>query len=199
MPGRALSAVMAVAVLAAGGCAAAVTHDPAASPAASRTSSGPPRASLVEEAPQGFRYTLTALKSCEIGDALTVVGNTASGPATVTGLKLDVAHDPAAGADQTTYRVAAIAAGSNPGELASSFSLEVLRGSQLRPAVGTELSPLASSGKYYEFVAFVRVLGAHPAPWQITGVTISFTSGGRSFTTDFGQDVWLPATPRCVS
>jgi hypothetical protein len=187
-----------LAALAVGGCSAAGTHDPSGSLASKRSVPSQLRSALVQEAPQGFQYTLTSLSSCKIGDALTILANTARSPAKITGLKLDVAHDPT-GLDQTIYKVAAIVAGSNPGELANSFSLEILRGVQLRSAVGAELSPVATSGKYYEFAAFVRVRGTHPTRWQISGLTVSFTLGGHSFSTDFGQDVRLAATRGCAT
>jgi hypothetical protein len=135
-----------------------------------------------------FSYTLDDIRSCEVGDALAIAINQAREPVRVTGTTVAVTGH---GIDQRSYQIAAVQPGFI-GEVASSFRLVTLAGYRLRSAFGALLSPVSDSGQGYVFVVRLRVLGEHPRPWAITGLTVRYQLRQKSYTAFFPQEINLP-------
>jgi hypothetical protein len=182
---RALSTVLAVAVTLAG-CAAQGRHGSAPRPSASGDSRQAPP--LRSEVAPGFIYTLDDLHSCQVGDAMAVAINQAAESLRITATTVTITGG---GSAARTYQIAAVKPGFI-GEVAASFRLFVLAGYHLREASGALLSPVSAGDQGYVFVVWLRVVGAHPHPWAITGLTVRYQLRGQSFTTFFPQQIKLP-------
>jgi hypothetical protein len=188
-PALPLAGVLAAAGLVAAGCAGA---GPAAQPAATAPRGGaaatPP---LVPWAMPPVTFVLHQLSSCRVGDSLTIVRNQAAQPVRVTGVAIDLAAG-SPGHARATFALAAVRPGASTAEIADTFGLLPLRSYPLRAAAGSWLAPTATSGLSYDIIARILVWGADPQPWQLTGLTVSYRLGRRSFRTVFPQHVRLP-------
>jgi hypothetical protein len=181
----ATAAVIAVTLV---GCGTAAGHESAPRPSAGDSSQTPP---LRSEVSSQFIYTLEDLHSCQVGDALAVAINQAPEPLHVTGTALTITGGSAQHTDQSTYQIATVQPGFI-GEITASFRLAVLAGYHLKAAPGALLAPVSAAGQGYVFVAWLRVRGAHPRPWAITGLTVRYQLRERSYTAFFPQQVKLP-------
>jgi hypothetical protein len=184
---RALATALGLAVTLAG-CSTAAGHGSAPRPSAGDSSQAPP---LRSEVDSQFIYTLKDLHSCQVGDAMAVAINQARDPLRVTAAMLSITSGGAHNADQSTYQIAEVQPGFI-GEIAPSFSLVVLAGHHLTAAPGALLSPVSANSQGYVFVVRVRVRGAHPRPWTITGLTVRYQLRDKSYAEFFPQQVNLP-------
>lgn len=142
-------------------------------------------------------YTFRSLRSCEVGDALSVVEVAGASPVRLTALSL-LYDGAAASAQRATFRVVAFRRGTFAGQLGTTFDLTSLKlGTPLGAAGGAVLEPLATSGRWYVLVADVRVVGPHRGPWRIEGLGVSYSVGASGYSQLFRQSVALPATSRC--
>jgi hypothetical protein len=184
---RVLATAAAITVTLAG-CGTAAGHDSAPRASHSDSSQTPP---LRSEVSSQFIYTLEDLHSCQVGDALAVAINQAPEPLHVTGTALIITGVSAHHTDQSTYQIATVQPGFI-GEIAASFRLAVLADYHLKAAPGALLAPVSAAGQGYVFVAWLRVRGAHPRPWAITGLTVRYQLREQSYTAFFPQQVKLP-------
>lgn len=188
---RALAAAIAVAFTlvscTSAGARPSATHRSSANhrSSADQGSRTPP---LRSETNSQFTYALDDLRSCRVADALSVAVDQAKEPLRVTGAAIVTTGS---GKAQPSYKVAAVRPGFT-GEIAASSRLAVLAGQHLRSASGAVLSPV-SAGQDYVFVVWLRVLGAHPRPWAITGLTVRYQLHRHTYTEFFPQRVRLPA------
>ncbi len=143
-------------------------------------------------------YTLKLVKTCEVGDGLAVVENVASTPLQVT--SITVLYGEGARADQarTTFELISLRRGTSDGQLGSTFHIaRVDGGVNMGDAVGGVIEPVSTSGRTYDIVAKVLVIGDHTKPWTITGLRVTYKVGERSYATTLAQSITLSATPVC--
>ncbi|SRR5581483_2052234 len=95
------------------------------------------------------------------------------------------------GSDQRSYQIATVGPGF-PGEVAPGSRLYTLAGYRLGPALGALLLPVSAGGQGYVFVAWLHVLGEHPQPWAITGLTVRYELRQKEYTGFFPQEIKLP-------
>lgn len=144
-----------------------------------------------------YVYTLSAVRSCEIGDGITVIENISSQPVRLSDISVHV-EGASPHSYVTTYQVLSLKAGSTTGELAPSFSLAALgNGEDISPAIGATLAPVSVSGLWYAIVARLRITAAVPAPWTIEGIGVRYQLAAKSYAASFKQTVNLPATSTC--
>ena len=189
----AVPSIVALAVVASG-CASAAHHPGAASVVSHR-----PADPLQEagHAQNGFSYTLLDGRSCEVGDGIAIVADDGAAPVVIQQVTVSVAGASRAGV-QTSYRLLTFRAGSTDGEIAASFHLGALNNVlSSQPAIGATLRPEASSKRWYDIVARLSLDRPQPAKWQITGLTVTYSSGGRHYFAELAQQIHLPAAPGC--
>ncbi len=145
----------------------------------------------------GYSYSLSDLRSCDVGDGLTVLENQAAQPISITGIAVNVTSD-STGLIQRSVQVMEVKAGTI-GEVAASFTLSKLPHNPLHPAADIALAPVASSHMWYVLVAHLHLLGKQPKPWSINSLSVTYKLGQQSHTTDFTQSVHLAAENTCGS
>jgi hypothetical protein len=143
-----------------------------------------------------YTYTLDSLRSCQVGDALTVIKDQARQPVRITAVKIGITGG-APGTERSSVNVIAVTAGSTTGALAPSFHLPHFHGRRVGSANGAVLFPVATSDSWYGIEIRLHVLGSHPTPWAITGLTVSYELSGRAHTAVFPQSVRLAPTTAC--
>ena len=186
---------LAALLLAVAGCAASEHHSGQTRRAASRDAHA---LQLAGPWTEQYKYALTDLSSCQIGDSLTIVNNTASAPVTITDATVSI-NGVGTGVEERTVDIAPVKAGVNTGELAPSTELATLTGYPLRPAKGIVLAPTTKSGQWYDLVVLLHVQGSHPRTWAIAKITITYLLAGHRFTVSFPQQVQLAAETTCPS
>lgn len=185
---------------------APVTSSSASPASASPSSAGPPTvsvapASALQVAGQSstiYTYTLSNLSSCTVTDALTVIENRLSVPVRLSSVRVSIVDD-SSGRVRTTATVAPYKANTTAGALGATSTLSPLRNQRLLPASCATLSPFAASSLWYELVIHIDVLGSHPRPWSINGISVAYTVGSQKFTVTFPQSVKLAAVHTCPS
>lgn len=143
-------------------------------------------------------YTLKLIKTCEVGDGLAVVKNVGSTPLRLT--SITVLYGDGARADQarTTFQLISLRRGTSDGQLGSTFRLASVDGGvNMGNAVGGVIEPVSTSGRSYDLVAKVLVIGDHTKPWTITGLRVTYTAGERHYATVLAQSITLSSTPVC--
>ena len=147
-----------------------------------------------------FSYSLPSLKSCEIGDGLTVVKVAGPLALRVTNVQVLYGGDVTAREVSATYQVISFRRGTTEGQLANNFTLGALgNGLSHGPALGSELQPLNVSQLWYDIVAHVKVTANRDKPWSIEGLRVTYRSDTTAYATDFRQSITLPITQFCAT
>jgi hypothetical protein len=146
-----------------------------------------------------YVYSLPSLKSCEVGDGLTLTK--VAGPSAIRVTNAEVLYGGGATPRdaKVTYLLISFRRGTTEGQVAASFKLGALRnGANLGPVYGGVLEPLASSQLWYDIVARVQVIANHATSWSIQGLRVTYRTGTSIYTTTFRQSVKLPRTKGCA-
>jgi hypothetical protein len=147
-----------------------------------------------------FSYSLPSLKSCEIGDALTLVKVAGASVLRVINVQVLYGGNAKASEASVTYEVFSFRRGTTEGQLADNFKLGALgNGLSHGPALGSELQPLGTSQLWYDLMAQVKVTANHDEPWFIKGLRVTYRSGASVYTTIFRQSITLPVTEFCAT
>jgi hypothetical protein len=145
-------------------------------------------------------YELPTLKSCKVGDALTVVDVAGSTALRLTGLQVLYGGGARPSEAHVTYQLISFRRGTTEGQLGATFNLGALtNGLSYGPALGGVLEPLRSSGLWYDLVARVKVIVNHAQPWSIIGLRVTYRSTSAAYASIFRQSVKLPTTQSCAS
>jgi hypothetical protein len=167
-------------------------------PAGSSTNGTDGPLTVVNNSAWAYEYQLEAARTCRIGDGLTLVRNLGAAAITLENITANVVDSHTVVGDQLSYEVVAVAPRTQ-GELASSFTLVSLaHGVKLGSGVGTTLPAESAKNAWYALVALLTVASKHAQPWMISGLTVTYLTGGRSVTTTFKQNVRLPALANCT-
>jgi hypothetical protein len=146
-----------------------------------------------------FSYSLRTLKSCEVGDGLTLVKVAGASGIRVTNVQVLYGGDANAREASVTYQVISFRRGTTEGQLQNNFSLGALaNGLSHGSALGSELEPLKTSQLWYDVMAQVKVTANHDEPWFIKGLRVTYRSGTTAYATIFHQSIKLPATEFCA-
>ena len=176
---------------------AALLAGAGASPA-SATTAVKPVAKALQIAGQfdlGYSYKLFALPSCEVGDGLAVLINTATAPIRITHMAIRL---PVKENTTTHFEVMTFKPGTTPGEIAGSFDLKALRnGRDIGNALGAVLSPVKTGHLWYAIIARVHLLTNAASEWEIRGIGITYLMNGRTGSVFIAQEVRLPPTVGC--
>jgi hypothetical protein len=143
-------------------------------------------------------YTLKLVKSCEVGDGLAIVKNVGAVPLRLTSIAVLYGDGASARQASTTFQLVSLRRGTSEGQLEATFDLAIVDGGDnMGNAVGGVVEPISKSGRSYEIVAKVLVIGDHAQPWTITGLRITYKVGSRSYATVLAQSITLSSTPSC--
>jgi hypothetical protein len=147
-----------------------------------------------------YSYRLPTLKTCEIGDGLTVVKVAGSTALRVTALQVLYGGDAKSSEAHVTYQLISFRRGTTEGQLLATFDLGALtKGLSYGPALGGVLEPLTPSGLWYDIVARVKVIANHVSTWSIDGLRVTYRDNSATYTTTFHESVKLPSTQFCAS
>jgi hypothetical protein len=147
-----------------------------------------------------YSYSLPSLRSCEVGDGLSLVKVAGPTALRVTNVQVLYGNDFKSRWASVTYELISFRRGTTEGQLAASFKLGALGNGLTRtPAIGGELKPLMTSQLWYDIVALVKVTVNRAASWSIDGLRVSYRSGSTTNATILRQSVKLPMTQFCAS
>jgi hypothetical protein len=150
---------------------------------------------LAGEFDSGYSYKLFALPSCEVGDGLAVVVNSAAVPVRITSIAIRL---PVKEHTSTSFEVMVFRPGMTSGEIAASFDLKALsNGHDIGAAIGTFLTPLQTGHLWYAIIARVHLLANASSEWEIRGIGITYEIRGKTESVFIPQEVRLPPTVGC--
>jgi hypothetical protein len=131
--------------------------------------------------------------SCRLTDALTVFSNVLAQPVRLASAQLQITGGATSG-ERVSASITAYYSGQTDGLFDSTNNPVYLRGKHLVPVSGAVVDPYSSSGRIYELVFRIDVLGVRPTQWFIESASVQYTVGGQSYTVTFPQSVTLPPT-----
>jgi hypothetical protein len=143
----------------------------------------------------GWRYTLDAVTSCRVTDAITLVRVVGAHPVRVASVSARYANGqgPSGGA---WFTVVAMPADRAWGYAGGSANAPTLQGGRAVAVAGATLLPERTSHRAYALVLHVRLL-AHAPAWSVLGIALRYAVGTSSRTVLFRQSLAVPAAGGC--